>query len=514
MYVSDHERDTQKYLSDGKDSSMKKSIFVVFGIAISLLLASSNVVAQRISLASINVTGSGGGNEPSHFPAISADGRFVAFTSEASNLVPNDNNGKTDVFVRDTATGTTMLVSASVTAESGNNDSSAFVLSANGQFVAFSSNASNLVLHDNNNAQDIFVKNLLTGTTLLVSVNTGGLGSANSVSFRPQISADGRYVGFVSIASDIVSNDTNGYIPDIFVRDMQTGTTELVSVDLSGGSSSTDSSSFALSANGRVVAFPSDASDLVIGDGNRSTDVFVRNLDTATTAAVSVNRRRRTGNGPSFTPTISVDGRFVAFWSAARDLTGNDTNTIGDVFVRDTLTATTTLASVNRTGLSHNSVQGIWWAAISQNGRVVLFAAWDSDIVEDDTNNRLDIFARDLSTGSTKMVSAKVPRYGDLTLETTRFTKPVISNDGRFVVFSVGRGWDWYAQKNAYVRDLLTDSITLINTNSGYSGVDNPAISGDGRLITFDAYANDLLPNVGPGNVYVYDSISTAIVKN
>lgn len=493
---------------------MKKSSLAIFGISLYLVLVSATAMGQQTNLVSVNNTGVGGGNDTSLAPAISDDGRYVAFGSRATDLVPNDNNGKNDVFLRDTVAGTTTLVSATPTGESGNEASGGAVISANGQFVAFTSKASNLVSNDNNNAQDIFVRNLLTGVTSLVSVNASGIGSANSVSYTTQISADGRYVAFMSIASDIVPNDTNGYAADIFVRDMQTGTTKLVSANINGGSGNTDTYTFALSANGHFIAFSSEASDLVLRDGNNRLDVFLRDLDAGTTSLVSVNRLgTRSGNNSSGgSLSISGDGRFVLFISRANNLTGNDTNIFPDVFVRDTVMRTTTLVSVNRDGLSQNGGNSVVWAALSQNGSKALFVAWDSDIVEHDENFKLDYFVRDLSAGTTQIISSRIPRAGTPLDELNFFTPPGISADGRFVVFCINRQYST-ARKNVYVRDLLTGRLTWVNPTTDYWGAEHPVISSDGQFVAFESYTGDLMPNATPnyGNVFLFHNAPPAV---
>ena len=198
-------------------------------------------------LVSVNTAGTAGG---SYFdPVISANGRFVTFVSFASDLVTNDTNdtnGMLDVFVRDLKTGSTGLVSVnSAGTGSGNGASDLPAISADGRFVAFRSGASDLVANDTNRTFDVFVRDLKTGTTTLVSVNSAGTGSGNGssgsaiargeeIAAPPVISADGRFVAFVSFARDLVDNDTNGNQSDVFVRDLKTGTTTLVSVNSAG----------------------------------------------------------------------------------------------------------------------------------------------------------------------------------------------------------------------------------------------------------------------------------------
>ncbi|NJP10565.1 MAG: hypothetical protein HC866_14685 [Leptolyngbyaceae cyanobacterium RU_5_1] len=223
---------------------------------------------------------------------ISDDGRYVAFLSRANDRVANDTNGTTqDVFVRDLVTGTTTLVSVNSSGTgSGDRLSTSPAISGNGRYITFSSAASNLVANDTNNTSDVFVRDLVTGTTTLVSANTSGTGSGDRGSSVFEISDDGRYVLFSSTASNLVSNDTNGNALDWFVRDLQLGTTTLVSINHANTGSGNNSGSFrragesaVISGNGRYVAFGSFVSDLVATDTNGNVDVFVRDLVAGTT---------------------------------------------------------------------------------------------------------------------------------------------------------------------------------------------------------------------------------------
>jgi hypothetical protein len=226
---------------------------------------------ERVSIDSNGVEGNSGSNNPS----ISANGRFVAFWSGASNLVAGDTNSSFDVFVHDRQSGTTERLSVDSVGLQGNDDSFSPSISADGRFAAFYSNATNLVAGDTNGQPDVFVRDRVNGTTELVSVATNGT-AANSYSHYPAISADGRFVAFHSNASNLVLGDTNGAI-DVFVHDRQLGTTERVSVDTYGAqANSLYSYSASISADGRFVAFWSDAWNLVANDTNGSWDVFVR----------------------------------------------------------------------------------------------------------------------------------------------------------------------------------------------------------------------------------------------
>lgn len=335
-------------------------------------------------------------------PSISGDGRFVAFESDASNLVPEDTNNKPDIFVRDLSANTTTRISVSSSGDRANDYSYSPSISGDGRFVAFQSQASNLVPGDTNNTSDIFVRDLLTNTTTLVSVSSSG-DRANGGSISPSISADGRFVAFASVASNLVPGDTNNQ-GDIFVRDLSTNTTTLVSVSSSGDRGNDLSFHNSISGDGRFVAFQSNASNLVLGDTNNSTDIFVRDLSTNTTTLVSVNSAGDRANTYSILPSISADGRFVAFQSEASNLAPGDTKNQTQIFVRDRLTNTTTLLSVDSAGNPGNTPVdpagnpggNTRYPSISADGRFVVFDSEATNLVPGDTNNSRDIFLVDL----------------------------------------------------------------------------------------------------------------------
>ncbi len=269
-------------------------------------IASVGMSTTRVS---VNSTGAQG-NGHSAYPSISADGRFVAFASGASNLVPGD-TGYWDVFVHDRQTGTTTRVSVSSTGTQSNDNSGDPSISADGLYVAFTSSAQNLIPGDTNGRADVFVHDRQTGTTTRVSVNsTGTQGDFNS--WRPAISANGRYVAFISDATTLVPGDTNGRA-DVFVHDRQTGATTRVSVSSAGiqGDGFVEGSSTpSISADGRFVAFASGASNLVPGDTNNQKDVFVHDRQTGATTRVSVSSADDKSGGcwsSNSSPSLSVD---------------------------------------------------------------------------------------------------------------------------------------------------------------------------------------------------------------
>src|SRR6476469_5059900 len=332
------------------------------------------------------------GNSYSLFPSISADGQFVAFGSMSTNLVPGDTNNSEDIFVRDLLTNTTTRVSVDSAGNQGNGYSFLPSISADRRFVAFSSDASNILPGDTNNQTDIFVRDLLTNTTTRVSVDSAG-NPGNNKSGSPSISADGRFVAFLSNSTNLVPGDTNNNY-DIFVRDLFTNTTTRVSVDSAGNQANRYSSPPSISADGRFVAFSSDASNIVPGDTNNTGDIFVRDLLTNTTTRVSVDSAGNPGNSNSFYPSISADGRFVAFLSNATNLVPGDTNNQTDIFVRDLLTNTTTRAFVDSAGNQGNNFSN--YPSISANGQKVAFSSLAANLVPGDTNNGPDVFVADI----------------------------------------------------------------------------------------------------------------------
>src|SRR6185369_14522481 len=288
-----------------------------------------SILTERPSVSTAGAQASGDSMNPS----LSSDGQVVAFESLTGNLVAGDTNARRDIFARDRQGPATERVSVADGGAQANADSFNAAVSADGRFVAFESLASNLVASDTNARRDIFVRDRLGSATERVSVATGG-GQANGDSFKPSISGDGRFVAFESLATNLVSDDSNG-VRDIFVHDRQTGATERVSVSGAGVPGSRDSFNPSLSADGRFVAFESLATNLVGGDGNGRRDIFIRDRQAGATERVSVATGGVEANGDSFHPSVNADGRFVAFESLATNLVAGDGNGRRDVFVRD-----------------------------------------------------------------------------------------------------------------------------------------------------------------------------------
>lgn len=351
----------------------------------------------RVSVA----TGGTQGDGHSLSPVVSSTGRYVAFWSTATNLVTGGTIAP-QVFVRDRKTGATHCASVDGAGNPGNGTSRFCSISADGRYVAFASCATNLVAEPTTWEWDVFVHDRQTGTTTLASVNDGGQGG-NAWSYIPAISGDGRYVAFVSFATNLVAQNTNG-LANVFVRDLQTGKTSRVSVGLSGGPANFHSdSTLAISLDGRYVAFDSVATNLAAGDTNGTSDVFVHDRQTGITTRVSVDGAGNQGNGGSYAAAMSADGRYVAFHSSASNLFPGDTNDWADVFVHDRQTGSTSRVSVDSTGTQANFPSE--WPVMSPNGRYVTFMSFAGNLVGGDTNERADVFVHDRHTGATTRVS-------------------------------------------------------------------------------------------------------------
>ena len=419
-------------------------------------------VTTRVSVSTAGVQQNGSTNYP---PDISANGRFVVFTSESNNLVAGDTNSMQDVFVRDRQLGTTVRVSVTSAGAQANGISTWPAISADGRYVAFASDAPDLVVGDTNDTWDVFVHDLQTGATERVSVDSSGaetvLGGA-----MPSISADGRFVAFES-SSAYVAGDTNG-ASDIYVRDRLLGTTERVSVDSSGNQGDSGSYLASISADGRYVAFESYATNLVAGDANGRDDAFVHDRQTGATERASVDSSGAEGNGDSQWVAISGDGNFVAFESTATNLVAGDTNGVRDVFVRDRQSGSTERASVDGSGTQANGASYV--PSLSADGRYVAFTSDATNLVAGDTNGQSDDFVRDRATGTNERLS--VSSSGAQAIFGSY--SGTISGDGRFFVFWSGAtnlvAGDTNFESDAFVRDRRATSFTSL-CDPGVAGV-------------------------------------------
>jgi len=361
------------------------------------------------------------GDSHSIQPSISADGRYVAFSSDSIYLAAGDTNGITDIFVKDTQTGGTSRISTDSSGGQGNSSSNEPSISADGRYVAFSSGSSNLAAGDTNGTTDIFVKDTQTGGTTLISTDSAE-NIGNSPSYEPSVSADGHYVAFSSNSSNLVAGDTN-VTRDIFVKDTLTGSTTRISTNSSGGQGNRGGTDSSISADGRYVAFSSDSSNLVAGDTNGSMDIFVKNTLTGGTARISTDSNgaqqysRNDAVVQSFytAPSISGDGRYVAFSSNYANLVSDDTNDDYDILVKDTQTGGIIRSSTAYGGDESNA--GSNQASISADGQTVAFQSNASNLVWGDNNGSNDVFAAPVGDVSGPIITNKLPE-GDLSSNT------------------------------------------------------------------------------------------------
>lgn len=351
---------------------------------------------QLVSTNAANVQG----NQGSFQASVSADGRYVVFHSNSDNLIPNDTNGMADVFIKDTQTGAISLVSSGANGQ-GNQWSGQASVSADGRYVVFESVSNNLVSGDTNNMSDVFIKDTQTGTISLVSSfvdtsNGNTLVQGNSSSYQAKISDNGQYVVFESNSDNLVSGDTN-FTVDVFIKDMTTGTISLVAPAGSNGASLQAN----VSANGQYVVFTSTATSL---GANGQFQIFLKNTANDTISLVSSGASGQ-GNANSGSASVSTNGQYVVFESIATNLVTGDTNGgIQDVFLKD-MTGAISLVSASSSGQQGNAWSGN--ASISADGRYVVFLSNATNLVVNDTNGSMtDVFIKDMTTGAISLVSA------------------------------------------------------------------------------------------------------------
>ena len=542
---------------------------------------------QLVSAADPSLGPPAGGSGDSWAPVISADGRYVLFASLANNVVSNSVAGplpvlfppRLNVFLRDRANGTTTLVSVNLSGNGGNGDSTPRAISTNGQYALFESAASDLVAGDNNNTGDVFIRDLVTGATRLVSVATNGV-PGNGLSQESAMTPDGRYVAFSSAANNLVPGDTNG-LPDIFVRDLQAGTTTLASVGAFSALWTSGSEWPDLTPDGRYVAFFSPATNLVAGDaappGVNFGRIYVRDLVGGATFWAGTNAlallHSVTGatNSASYNHTISADGQFVAFESFP---SGASSPFSAGVVLRYNLqTGLTDLVNTNAAGIvsDYPSVRGL---DMTPDGRFIAFIAnatgvsasntaiyvWDAQsgattLASADTNNLapsnsicvspvmdaagqsvvflcnasltadsvapgFHLYRRDLQAGATKLVDAPIGGAGSTA---SPATSPSLSADGRFVAFEYPDGNlvpnDDNHDYDIFVRDFVSEATELISVHhpalssvagNGPSLLSVSCISTNGRYMAFSSEADNLVPNDTNGyrDIFVHDLVS------
>lgn len=428
-----------------------------------------STLTQRVSVDARGASGPAGTS--SVRASSSADGRYVAFASEVP-LDPLDTNALLDVYVHDRVTGATILASRTPSGAGGNAASTAPNLSADGRYVAFQSQATDLVSNDaDDTTDDVFVFDRVTGVVTLEGVTVAG-GVCNDSCTSPRISADGRFVLFDTAASNVVTGDANGF-RDVFLRDRQAATTTRISVTPSGGEANGDSWTCDLSDDGHVSAFESDATNLVASDTNGDRDVFVHDHGTGSTALVSVSTAGVPAAGRSSAASVSADGSRVAFWSAANNLIAGDTNLFSDVFVRDRSAGTTVL--VDRIAGS-GAIPTLWAltpTSLSADGTRVAFVTQASLDGILDGNTLADVYVRDLAANQTILISRRNPSSF---FPAQGGANPAISPDGWHVAFESSAVFDPADTNGA--ADVLVRDLGNVITTIGTYGVGGVTSSG------------------------------------
>jgi Tol biopolymer transport system component len=548
-----------------------------------------DLFSEQTLLVSVNASGHGAGNADANCPVISADGRWVAFESAADNLAGNDTNRVSDVFLRDMQQGITWLVSVAAAGNlAGNGASSTPLLSSNGQRVIFVSTATNLVANDTNGASDIFLRDLFSGMTTLVSARTGDAVSGNCEANWPSLTPGAERMAFVSTANDLVPGVTNT-LGEIYVRDVASNITRWASGNATSFlSGSLRSYHPVLSAHGRFVVFKTlaisanatnpvlicrhdletgetalvssnvlafsakgtnfvdPACPQISGDGRfvayeAGTNVFVWDAVTGSNSLVNVNRDGTgPGNGASRTPLLSDDGRKIAFLSAATDLVTNTVNGKYQLYVRDLEAGSTHLASGNVSGSTGGNLEHSL-PALAPDGNRVGFESDNDTLVSGDHNRCWDVFVRDLTNGAIHLLSQRAEALPSGTLSRQSVGRPLgrvsyfgpeafnlasfTSADGRFLVFSsLADDWtgDWTVVDtngtwDIFVQDLQTGSNALVSVSTNGVTAGNamswdPVISPDGRWVAFTSAASNLVADDtnGPIDVFVRDLLESS----
>ncbi len=353
-------------------------------------------------------TGGTKGNDDSALPSLSADGTKVAFQSFASNLDPTDTDGNTDIYVKDLASGKLTLASRNLAGTKANGPSRRPSLSADGTKVAFDSDATNLVAADSDNSSDVYVKDLVSGTLTLASQTLNGRGSA--ISYWPSLSGDGSKVAFQSYASDLNPADTDGN-PDIYVKDLSSGELTVASTNTNGTKENgTHTFAASLSADGRRVAFTTDATNLDPADTNNDFDVYVKDLISGSLVLASANSSGVKGDYQSLYPSLSARGRSVAFWSLASNFDPVDTDVSGDVYVKDLTTGGLALASKRADGTKANGGNVSSTGSLSTDGSRVAFDSQATNLDPADVDTNSDVYVKELAVADSD---------GDGVLDTT-----------------------------------------------------------------------------------------------
>jgi len=410
-------------------------------ITLSSLAASNALAVEEVERVSLDATGSAPSSN-SHQPSVTYNGRYIAFESDAIDLVAGDTNGFSDIFVYDRQTKTNTLISVPAAGGQGNRHSTFADISDDGRYVVFASSSTNMTADTDTNvnvdthspnpggpAADIFLRDTVNNTTILISKSTAGSQTANAESTKPVISDDGKFIAFESLASDLIVSDFNGNGSDVFRYEIATGIILAASVNNNGVSGNERSHEAAISSDGNLVAFSSNASNFNLpGDVNR--DVFLRNFTTANTLAITSGSHFASGLNDSEQPSISADGNTIIFESSRQDLVTGDDNGVQDIYAYDLPSGTYARISVSTAGAQADGRSG--HPGVSPDGRYVVFESSATNLDGNDTNGQLDVFVRDLAFNKTSRVSLNASGAEGTNLS----HKPKVSGNGRYFVFS------------------------------------------------------------------------------
>jgi len=452
---------------------------------------------------------------------VTPDGRFAAFITDTNGIVPEDCNFLSDVYFRDLLTGEVTLISRSLEGEAGNGESYGISISQDGRYVTFVSDASDLVLDDTNEASDVFVHDLLTGDIRRLSVDSNGL-QGDGDSYSASISADGYYLTFESEASNLSEGDDN-YANDVFLHNLISGATQLISRSTAGIQGNGGAWSPVMSSNGRYIAYSSESNNLVADDHNCESDIFLFDAVTGETRRVSIGMGGEEPEERSFISSISSDGRFIAFDSYADNLVANDHNERLDAFVFDAQTNTTILISANMEGESgnHNSYEPF----VSADGRFVVFGSNANDLVLGDPDFGNDVFIRDLQTGTTRLLSVNINgskgNYGSFPSWISPDGRFIVFNSGAFnlVEGDVAAGPGNINGSNFFLAvnpAFASPRVTVAEVNDAPVLVDGgtPVLDGVGLNAVAEGIAgtlvSDLIARMGP-NGGISDSDNGAV---
>lgn len=427
------------------------------------------------------------------------DGKRVVFESNASNLVDNDTNQHNDIFVKDLQTNAINRISvASDKSQSQGGDSSEARVSFDGNHIVFTSSASNLVSDDTNGQSDIFLKNLLSNQLTRVSTNATGV-QADGNSKQADLSSDATKIVFTSSATNLLTEDTNAF-DDIFYKDMTTGAVKRLSVNSAGIQSNGDSWGARFSSDGSRIVFVSNANNLIVGDTNDVADIFIKDISTQEVVRISVNTLGQQANKSSDNAVFSRDGTKVLFTSEATNLVEGDTNSVRDVFVKDLITDDLIRVTVNSAGVQANGVS--YNAQFSPDGRQVVFSSLASNLVEGDTNGVVDVFVKDLDTGLVTLISRN--ELGEQGNALSSGSPSFSSDGTKVAFESIANNLvsnDSNVVQDVFVADLAYDrgGIDTVKASVSYTlslGIENLTLLG---LDSLDAIGNNL-NNVLTGN--------------